>query len=127
VDSYPHNTIRRNSIYGNSGVGIRLTDGGNNMLSPPIITAVTETSVSGTAWPSWTVEVFSDAEDEGRVYEGSTIAGASGAFTFSKNSPLVGPNVTATATDDDGNTSEFSGPKRVWREWIYLPAILKGQ
>ena len=126
VDSYPYNTIRRNSIYSNAGKGIETTNGGNNMLAAPVIITVTETSVSGTACPGCTVEVFSDAEDEGRVYEGSTIADASGAFTFSKGSPLTGPNITATATDSDGNTSEFSTAQRVWREWVYLPVILKG-
>ena len=39
---------------------------------------------------------------------------------------LTGPFVTATATDPDGNTSEFSAPQRVWRR-IYLPIILKRQ
>ena len=121
------NSIRRNSIHSHAGKGIETSNGGNNMLPAPVITAVTETGVSGTACPGCTVEVFSDAEDEGRVYEGDTVADASGAFTFSKGSPLTGPNVSATATDSDGNTSEFSAPQRVWREWIYLPVILKSQ
>jgi hypothetical protein len=58
------------------------------------------------------VEVFSDSEDEGRVFEGGTVSDASGAFTFTKSSGhLTGPDVTATATDTTGNTSEFSEPK----------------
>jgi len=127
VWTYPGNTIRRNSIYGNSGSGILLVDGGNNSLSAPIITDVLPVSVSGTACPGCIVEVFSDAKDEGRIYEGSTTADASGAFTFSKDSPLTGPNITATATDSDGNTSEFSTPQKAWRVWVNLPVILKGQ
>jgi len=48
----------------------------NNMLAAPVIMAVTATAVSGTACAGCTVEIFSDTEDEGRVYEGSVVAGA---------------------------------------------------
>ena len=113
VTHSPYNTIRANSIHSHPGRGIVLTDGGNTMLSAPVVTAATTTDVSGTACPGCTVEVFSDAEDEGQVYEGSTIADTSGAFTFSKGSPLTGPYITSTATDSDGNTSEFSMPVAV--------------
>jgi titin len=119
------NTIRRNSIYSNVGGGIVLAEGGNNLLPAPVITRVTTTSVSGTACPGCTVEVFSDAEDEGRVYEGSAVANGAGMFAFTKPTGLTGPYVTATATDSDGNTSEFSTPSIVWRS-VYLPVILKG-
>lgn len=127
VERSPYNSIRRNSIYSNVGMGITLSEGGNQMLPAPLITTVTETSVSGTTCSGCTVEIFSDAEDEGRVYEGSAIADTSGRFTFTKASGLTGPYVTATATDRDGNTSEFSAPQRVWWKQIYLPVILKGQ
>jgi hypothetical protein len=80
--------------------------------------------VSTTTCPACTVEVFSDAEDEGRVYEGSTAADTSGAFTFSKGSPLTGPYLTAAATDRSGNTSEFSTLQRMWNR-LYLPIVLK--
>ena len=113
VRTYPGNTIRRNSIHSHPGQGIGLTNGGNNMLPAPVINAVTTTGVFGTTCPGCTVEVFSDVEDEGQVYEGSTVTDASGAFTFYKESPLTGPNITATATDGDGNTSEFSMPVAV--------------
>ena len=113
VAGYPYNTIRRNSIHNNTQKGIANTNGGNNMLPAPVISAFTATSISGTSCPGCTVEVFSDVEDEGRVYEGSTISDASGAFTFSKATSLTGPNITATATDSDGNTSEFSTPINV--------------
>ncbi len=113
VWTYPSNTIRRNSIYGNSSSGIHLVNGGNNLLATPIITHVLLDSVSGTACPGCIVEVFSDEEDEGQVYEGSTIADTLGAFAFSKGSPLTGPYITATATDSDGNTSEFALPVSV--------------
>jgi hypothetical protein len=110
VEHSLYNPIRRNSIYGNIGVGIVLDQDGNQMLPAPVIAAATPTSVYGTACAGCMVEVFSDAEDEGRIYEGSTMADDSGAFVFDRGSPLAGPHVTATATDGEGNTSEFSAP-----------------
>jgi parallel beta-helix repeat protein len=110
VSGYNGNTLRQNLIYDNEGGGIVLQNGGNNGASPPVITSFSATGVSGTACPGCEVEIFIDIEDEGQVYEGSTIANASGAFAFSKGSPLTGPNITATATDSNGNTSEFSAP-----------------
>jgi len=98
------NTIRGNSIHSNGGKGIENTDGGNTELAPPVIAGLG--SVSGTACANCTVDVYSDDEDEGGVYEGSTTANGTGNWSFS-GSP-EGPNVTATATDAAGNTSEFS-------------------
>jgi hypothetical protein len=126
VDTWPYNTIRRNSIYSNGGDGIHLINGGNQMLPAPVITSVTSTSVAGTTCPGCTVEVFSDNEDEGRVYEGSSAADTLGNFTFSKGSRLVGPHVTATATDAEGNTSMFS-TAQVVPKLIYLPVIMQNQ
>ena len=98
------NTIRGNSIYANQGKGIQNTDGGNRELEPPTLTDVNP--LSGNACPACTVDIYSDSGDQGKTYEGSTVAGADGRFTF-EASP-AGPNVTATATDSDGNTSTFS-------------------
>ena len=103
-----NNTITQNSIYGHPGKGIELSDGGNLELFPPILTNVSTNTVEGFAPPGSTVEIFSDADDEGRYFHGSTVADASGNFTFTQASPFTGTNVTATATDGEGNTSEFS-------------------
>jgi parallel beta-helix repeat protein len=100
------NAIRGNSIHHNVGKGIENTDGGNTELAPPVITGFG--SVIGTACAGCTVDIYSDDEDEGRVYEGSTTANGAGNWSFSVS--LEGPNVTATATDAAGNTSEFSVP-----------------
>jgi hypothetical protein len=100
------NRIRANSIHSNGGKGIDSTFGGNTELAPPVITGFG--SVMGTACPNCTIDIYSDDEDEGRVYEGSTTADGAGDWTFD-GSP-EGPNVTATATDAAGNTSEFSAP-----------------
>jgi len=67
--------------------------------------------VMGTACANCTIDIYSDDADEGRVYEGSTTANGIGNWSFSRS--LEGPNVTATATDADGNTSEFSAPVAV--------------
>ena len=105
------NSIRANSIHSNGGLGINNVDGGNNELAPPVVNEPplrAGLEVSGTACPSCTIDVFSDDEDEGRVYEGSTVANGVGAWFFTGD--VSGPFTTATATDPDGNTSEFSAP-----------------
>jgi hypothetical protein len=72
------------------------------------------------------VEVFSDSENEGRVYEGTVIADDTGHFNFDKGSPLACPFLTAMATDGQGNTSEFSTPM-AHPVQVYLPIIWKGR
>jgi hypothetical protein len=100
------NTIRGNSIHSNGQKGIETTDGGNGELAPPTITGLGP--INGTACPNCTVDIYSDPGDEGAVYEGSALADGNGSFTL-EGSPS-GPNVTATATDGDGDTSAFSWP-----------------
>lgn len=100
------NTISQNSIHDNGTAGIDNLAGGNLELEPP---SIFETgSASGSACPNCLVEVFSDDVDEGRTYHGSAMADGAGSWTF--NGAVSGPFVTATATDADGNTSEFSAP-----------------
>ncbi len=96
------NAVRGNSIYSNAGLAINTVNGGNTGLAAPII-ANASTSVTGTACPGCTVDIYSDSTSQARSYEGSTIADTSGAFTFARTP--VGPNVTATATNASGNTS----------------------
>lgn len=100
------NGVRGNSIYANSHQGIRNTDGGNSGLKPPTITDTEP--LTGTACPNCLVDVYSDSADEGESYGGAVVASADGTFTFSGS--LSGTYATATATDSDGNTSEFSRP-----------------
>jgi titin len=115
------NTIRQNSIHSNSWRGIDLSDGGNIELPAPDIwgSSLTAGTAHGVACANCIIEIFSDDEDEGRVYEGTTIADSVGVWDFAKGSPMAGPHITATATDAGGNTSEF-GPHK-----IFLPIILK--
>jgi titin len=118
------NTIRGNSIHSNGGKGIDNQQGGNAALSPPAITTAGSASLgvsraspksrgspktwAGTACAGCIVDVYSDDQDQGRVYEGSAVADSLGNWSFS--GLVIGPNVTATATDHVGDTSEFSLP-----------------
>jgi hypothetical protein len=107
-----HNTITRNSIHDNGWQGISASWGANIGLFPPTIFDfdLQAGTARGTACYNCTVEIFSDDSDEGAIYEGQITADGSGAFTFSKGAPFNGPHLTATATDTDGNTSQFSLP-----------------
>ena len=103
------NTIRGNSIHSNARAGIVSQEGGNGGLAPPQLTAVSP--VSGSACAGCTIDIYSDAADQGKVYEGAATADANGRFTFDEEA--VGPFVTATATDAGGNTSPFSEARAV--------------
>ena len=106
------NHITRNSIHDNAGLGIEMWDGGNTELAAPVIFDFDKQAgtVTGIACANCIVELFSDSTSEGAVYEGQTTTDKAGNFSFSKGAPFVGPSLTATATDSDGNTSQFSVP-----------------
>lgn len=103
------NTIFRNSITSNSGSGILLEAGANNDMPAPVVTGVAP--LTGTAPANATVEIFADDENEGRIFVASVIANATGQFSSGLDfSAYGGMNITATATDAEGNTSGFSAP-----------------
>ena len=106
--------LRRNAIFSNRLGGIALLASGPP--APPAIVTVTAQQVTGVACASCVIEVFSDQGEQGRVFEGTVVAGLDGAFTFSAPPhTMTGPNVTTTATDPTGATSGFSAPVRVPR------------
>jgi parallel beta-helix repeat protein len=120
------NTLSHNRIWGNGLLGIDLSQGGNLEIFAPLLEQVTPDSVSGLAVPGSTVEVFSDDGAQGRTFEGSVTADAvSGAFSFSQPGGFARANVTATATDGAGNSSEFSAAATPGRDVnvvaIYVP------
>ena len=107
------NTITQNSIYSNSGLGIRIDAPANDSISPPGIAGATTTAASGSACAGCTIEVFIAEPDpsgagEGKTFVGSGTANSSGDFTVPISGVLAGQKVTATATDGGGNTSQFS-------------------
>ncbi len=134
------NSIRQNSIFLNSELGIdlgtqgvRVNDpcdadtGANNLQNYPALTSAvsngTTTNIVGslnsTANTAFALDFFvSPTYDgtnfgEGKTYVGSTnittAADCSAGFNVTLTYPAAGGHfITATATDPDGNTSEFS-------------------
>jgi hypothetical protein len=123
------NTISHNSIYSNGSLGIETANGGNDELASPTITTVISTSISGQAQPGHIIELFLDDGDEGQWFEGGVTADMDGSFRIVRSGSFRGKKVTATATDGDGNTSEFSSPVPVpfggWKK-IFLPIVVQG-
>jgi parallel beta-helix repeat protein len=121
-----YNTITATQIYSNTLLGIENINGGNMELPPPIIAGTSP--ITGTTCANCVVQIFSDYEDEGRIYHGFAAADATGNFAYSGS--VSGPYVTATATDGSGSTSEFSSPIEAGEGGpgsgdIYLPIITK--
>ncbi|MFC1569306.1 SMP-30/gluconolactonase/LRE family protein [bacterium] len=100
-----YNTITENSISNNTAEGINNVNGGNGEITPPEITEVSM-RIAGYTTPNCVVEIFSDERDEGRLFEGDRTTVDNGSFSLIK--VVSGPYVTATVTDQMGNTSEFS-------------------
>ena len=124
-----YNTISQNSIHDNGTSGIYLNpqedpDTGQQMypndnISAPTISSATQNSVSGTACADCTIELFiadkssendpsGENNGEGQTYLASTSADANGNFTFSDTNLTEGQILTATATDNFGNSSSFA-------------------
>ena len=103
------NKITQNSIFSNGGLGIELFSNGNTELNAPTINTASCQLIEGSVCSGCSVEIFSDTADEGQIFEGTAAANAI-LPAFSWSGTVSGPNVTATATDNQGNTSEFSAP-----------------
>jgi CSLREA domain-containing protein len=141
VGSYG-NAFLRNSIFSNTEQGIDLggngrtpndagdgDDGPNHLQNFPVVSSAEtaggattiEARLNSTPSTQFVVRFFSNPSDdnEGKRYLGQTTVntlanGNTGTFTFSPaNAVAVGQRITATATDPDGNTSEFSGALKV--------------
>jgi len=118
-------TISRNRIFSNSAGGIDLGDDGptsndpgdtdsgpNDLLNYPVSTSASTSQASGTAPPGSIVEIFvadPSGAVQGRTFVGGATADSTtGAFTVPLRGVAVGQYLTATATDAEGNTSEFA-------------------
>jgi len=133
------NTVTRNSIFSNgdqSNQGIYMgmvpndpgdaDIGPNTLQNKPVVTsasafggqATIKGRLSSTPEEDFTIEIFSNPSgtDQGKKFLGqrtvSTGSDGKATFTLTKDVP-VGLNITATATDAAGNTSEFSSPRTV--------------
>jgi hypothetical protein len=108
----PGNTILGNSVYDNQGSGIALWNENMELVHVPAIAAfdLAAGSVSGVACTNCLVQIYSDEDNEGRVFEGQAVADDNGGFAIENGGPLTGPHLTATATDASGTTSMFSVP-----------------
>lgn len=122
-----YNTVSQNSIHSNRWGGIVLYPGANDSILPPHITAASCTSAMGTAPEGYWIELFSDYVDEGRKFHGSEQAIEGDVWMVSLPSGMFSyPNLTATATDGSGNTSEFSYPPvRNGCEFLWMPLAVK--
>lgn len=113
------NSLSQNSIYDNGLAGIELLNGSNGGLFPPMITHLTGQSVAGLTTPGATVEIFSDQAGQGRWFEGALAADGQGYFgPLQVPGGFTGLQVTATATDLQGNTSEFATPLAPKRDLV---------
>jgi hypothetical protein len=61
--------------------------------------------LKGVSCATFPVEIFSDSDGEGVVYEGNVETSEDGMFTFEKGAPFAGPALTSTSTDPDGQRS----------------------
>lgn len=118
-----HNRMTQNSIFDNGGKGIALVNGGNAPVIAPVLLQANCQAVIGGATLNSIIEIFSDASNEGRYYEGATLPTSMTPWGWSGT--FRGPNVTATATDSNGNTSEFSAPRAGACLKLYLPLVKK--
>ena len=123
VASGSGNGIRGNSIRDNTSLGIDLAPGANADQTAPVLTQVhtlpASIHVAGTLTSKpktkFTIEFFANytSGPSGNIFLGSltvkTNAAGFVAFTFDASRPPAGARfVTATATDPNNNTSEFS-------------------
>jgi len=142
ADDSTGNAILENSIFANAKLGIDLGDessptgtpvgsppsGPNNLQNAPVLTTALDsgssTTVSGTLSAAinttFRIEFFSNptGTSQGETFLGfldvTTNASGLASFSFSPSSLVeTGLNITATATDPNGNSSEFSAPATV--------------
>jgi CSLREA domain-containing protein len=123
-----NNRITQNNIFSNA-MGIDLVDGANGGILPPVIHSITYgigvVHINGTTCSACLVEVFGnpDADGEGKIYLGSAVATAGGAFTVDAPSLGSAAALTATAFDSHKGTSEFSGQYFMPGKNLFLPLL----
>lgn len=101
--------LYHNSIYLNSGDGITLTAGAQNFIVPPTIQAMSGDTIYGSASEQSQIQVYADAENEGRNFLGVATTDMSGQWAFRLPAGLP-PNTYITSLQTQANirTSAFS-------------------
>jgi hypothetical protein len=103
------NRISKNLISKNLNTGILIEDGANEGIPSPEIGSFFELEIEGTGVPGQILEFFSDEENQGQIYLGSTtIDDTTGYFKYPLTEPPPFSHITVTAIDGAGNTSPFS-------------------
>lgn len=119
------NNIRLNKIYCNQEKGIFLylsepADQGNNGNPAPIInyTESNGTKIKGTSGPGQTIDIYAIVDciscnfnPQGKEFIGTVTANGVGIWEYNSTLPpgqMLPDQITATATDNLNNTSEFS-------------------
>lgn len=120
-----HNRWSANSVYGNRSGGIATTSSANHSVARPKISSVLGQTVTGTAVPNSTVEIFSDWNDQGQFFVGSIVVGDDGRFVFTHASQWRGTAATAVTITSAGDASAFSNPIPILGEVVYLPVLKK--
>jgi titin len=123
VDTGTGNAVLRNRIFANANLGIELRNGGNHNQPAPVLTSAVsgggfttiQGSFTGQASTTYLLEFFADTGNpaQGRQFLGAitVTTGADGVAMINLTVALQldpGEMVTATATDPNGNTSQFS-------------------
>jgi len=111
------NRLTGNSLHHNGDAGIYLVEQANAGLRPPYIYSVdlARGLLSGSGCASCSIEIFSTWDgEEGEFYEGRAVADGQGHYSFDLGQAFRYENVTATATDAQGDTSAFSRPAGIF-------------
>ena len=124
-----YNTITRNTVYENGGLPIDW-DGQPVPIPPPVIDGFSflTRTVRGDACIGCCVEIFANPtiSAAGTVFLGDAVAGASGHFGLPLKSLPPFSYLSATETNPDGTTSEFSSGIHVVFH-IYLPLVVRSR
>jgi CSLREA domain-containing protein len=139
-DGSDKNTFTRNSIYANGDLGIE-TNWENNNIQPPALSTGLGTIITGSACPNCLIEFFIADPDptgfgEGKEFIGDGYTNGVGSFSIPTSGAGFCTPITATATDADGNTSEFSQnahanciliqPPFLYPIWTFIITVFAG-
>jgi len=117
------NRLTGNSIHHNGAAGIYLVEEANAGLRPPYIYSIDLAGglLSGSGCAGCSIEIYSTRDgEEGEFYEGRAVADSQGYYSFDLGQAFRYEDVTATATDAQGNTSAFSRPAGVFAAYDVL-------